>query len=87
MNRTNQSFKMDPKLLEQWNSTMLVIRRSPQTNMRLILNKIASDNIADLFPSDWAPKPCFSEIQKKTSQNSVRSDDCNVLSVWNSSGL
>ena len=65
MKRTNQSFKMDPKLLEQWNSTMLVIRRSPWTNMRLILNKIASDNIADLFPSDWAPKPCFSEIQEK----------------------
>ena len=64
MKRTNQSFKMDPKLLEQWNSTMLVIR-SPWTNMRLILNKIASDNIADLFPSDWAPKPCFSEIQEK----------------------
>ena len=65
MKRTNQSFKMDPKLLEQWNSTMLVIRRSPWTNMRLILNKITSDNIADLFPSDWAPKPCFSEIQEK----------------------
>ena len=65
MKRTNQSFKMDPKLLEQWNSTMLVIRRSPWTNMRLILNKIALDNIADLFPSDWAPKPCFSEIQEK----------------------
>ena len=65
MKRTNQSFKMDPKLLEQWNSTMLVIRRSPWTNMRLILNKIASDNIADLFPGDWAPKPCFSEIQEK----------------------
>ena len=65
MKRTNQSFKMDPKLLEQWNPTMLVIRRSPWTNMRLILNKITSDNIADLFPSDWAPKPCFSEIQEK----------------------
>ena len=26
MKRTYQSFKMDPKLLEQWNSTMLVIR-------------------------------------------------------------
>ena len=65
MKRTNQSFKMDPKLLEQWNSTMLVIRRSPWMNMRLILNKIASDNIADLFPSDWAPKPCFSEMQEK----------------------
>ena len=65
MKRTHQSFKMDPKLLEQWNSTMLVIRRSPWTNMRLILNKVTSDNIADLFPSDWAPKPCFSEIQEK----------------------
>ena len=65
MKRTNQSFKMDPKLLEQRNSTMLVIRRSPWTNMRLIFNKITSDNIADLFPSDWAPKPCFSEIQEK----------------------
>ena len=65
MKSTNQSFKMDPKLLEQWNSTVLVIRRSPWTNMRLILNKIASDNIADLFPSDWAPEPCFSDIQEK----------------------
>ena len=44
---------------------LLVIRRSPWTNMRLILNKVASDNIADLFPSDWAPKPCFSDIQEK----------------------
>ena len=65
MIRTNQSFKVDPKLLEQWNPKMLVIRRSPWTNMRLILNKIASDNIADLFPSDWAPKPIFSDLQEK----------------------
>ena len=36
MKRTNQSFKMDPKLLGQWNPTMLVIRRSPWTNMRLM---------------------------------------------------
>ena len=33
--------------------------------MRLILNKVASYNIADLFCSDWAPKPCFSDIQEK----------------------
>ena len=26
MKRTYQNFKMDPKLLEQWNSAMLVIR-------------------------------------------------------------
>ena len=52
MKRTYQNLKMDPKLLDQWNPSMLVIRRSPWTNMRLILNKVASDNIADLFPSD-----------------------------------
>ena len=65
MKGTYQNFKMDPKLLEQWNSAMLVIRRSLWTNMRLILNKVASDNIVDLFPSDWAHKPCFSDIQEK----------------------
>ena len=65
MKRSYQNLKMDPKLLDQWNPSMLVIRRSPWTNMRLILKKVASDNIADLFPSDWAPKPCFSDIQEK----------------------
>ena len=64
MKRTYQNLKMDPKLLDQWNPSMLVIR-SPWINMRLILNKVASDNITDLFPSDWAPKPCFSDIQEK----------------------
>ena len=65
MKRSYQNLKIDPKLLDQWNPSMLVIRRSPWTNMRLILNKVASDNIADLFPNDWAPKPCFSDIQDK----------------------
>ena len=65
MKRSYQNLKMDPKLLDQWNPSMLVIRRSPWTNMRLILNKVASDNIADLFTGDWAPKPCFSDIQEK----------------------
>ena len=65
MMRTNQRFKIDPELLEKWDPIMLVIKRSPWTNMRLILNKVASDNIADLFPSDWSPKPLFSKLQKK----------------------
>ena len=65
MKRAYQNLKIDPKPLDQWNPSMLVIRRSPWTNMRLILNKVAADNIADLFPSDWAPKPCFSDIQEK----------------------
>ena len=42
MKRSYQNLKMDPKLLDQWNPSMLVIRRSPWTNMRLILNKVAS---------------------------------------------
>ena len=65
MKRSYQNLKMDPKLLDQWNPSMLVIRRSHWTNMRLILNKVAADNIADLFLNDWAPKPCFSDIQEK----------------------
>ena len=65
MKRSYQNLKIDPKNLNQWNPSMLVIRRSPWTNMRLILNKVAADNIADLFPNDWAPKPCFSDIQEK----------------------
>ena len=65
MKRSYQNLKMDPKLLDQWNPSMLVIRKSPWKNMRLILNKVASDNIADLFPNDWTPKPCFSDIQEK----------------------
>ena len=85
MRRTNQSFKMDPKLLEQWNPTMLVIRRSPWTNMRLILNKIASDKIVHLFPSDWAPKPCFSDLQEKhfkimTEVKTAMFHQCGILS-------
>ena len=63
--RSYQNLKIDPKILDQWNPSVLVIRRSPWTNMRLILNKVAADNIADLFPNDWAPKPCFSDIQEK----------------------
>ena len=87
MKRTYQNLKMDPKLLDQWNPSMLVIRRSPWTNMRLILNKVASDNIADLFPSDWAPKAMFLRHPGEAFQSAIRGDDCNVLPVWNTTGL
>ena len=33
--------------------------------MRLVLNKTAADNIADLFPTDWHPKPPLSNVQEK----------------------
>ena len=33
--------------------------------MRLVLNKVASENIPDLFPSDWQPRPTMSTEQEK----------------------
>ena len=97
MLRTNQassfkSFKIDPELLDNRDPTMLVMIRSPWTNMRLIFNKVASNNIADLFPSDWAPKPLFSELQEKHFKvlSEVMTSmfhqcgilqDCNVLAI------
>ena len=33
--------------------------------MRLVLNKVASENITDLFPSDWYPRPIMSTEQEK----------------------
>ena len=33
--------------------------------MRLILNKLAADNITDLFPTDWQPRPKVSSVQEK----------------------
>ena len=65
MKRSYQNLKMNPKLLDQWNPSMIVIRRSPWTNMRLILNKVAADNIADLFP--------MIGLQSHVSQTSKRS--------------
>ena len=38
---------------------------SPATNMRLVLNKVAADNITDLFSTDWHPKPLPSNVQEK----------------------
>ena len=33
--------------------------------MRLVLNKVASENITDLFPTDWHPRPTISSVQEK----------------------
>ena len=43
----------------------MVLKHSPWTNMRLVLNKVAADNITDLFPTDWHPKPPPSNVQEK----------------------
>ena len=65
LHRTAQHFTIDPSLLEKWNSITMVLKHSPWTNMRLVLNKVAADNITDLFPTDWHPKLPLSSVQEK----------------------
>ena len=60
-----QSYIANPTLLEHWNPGDMVIRHSPWTTMRLVLNKVASENITDLFPSDWHPRPIMSTDDEK----------------------
>ena len=43
----------------------MVIKYSPWTTMRLVLNKVASENITELFPSDWHPRPTMSTDDEK----------------------
>ena len=52
LHRTTQHFNIDPSLLEQWNPTTMVLKHSPWNNMGLVLNKVAADNIIDLFLTD-----------------------------------
>ena len=60
-----QNYIANPALLEHWNPGDMVIRHSPWTTMRLVLNKVASENITDLFPSDWHPRPIMSTDDEK----------------------
>ena len=55
----------NPALLEHWNPGDMVIKHIPWTTMRLVLNKVASENITDLFPSDWHPRPTMYTVQEK----------------------
>ena len=43
----------------------MVIKYSPWTTVRLVLNKVASENITELFPSDWHPRPTMSTDDEK----------------------
>ena len=47
-----QNYLANPALLEHWSPGDMVIKHSPWTTMKLVLNKVASENITDLFPSD-----------------------------------
>ena len=62
---TTQSYIANPALLEHWNPGGMVIRHSPWTTTRMVLNKVASENITDLFPSDWHPRPMMSTEEEK----------------------
>ena len=63
--RTIQNYITDPALLEHWNPGDIVIKHSLWTTPRLVLNKVASENITDLFPSDWHPRPIMSTDDEK----------------------
>ena len=62
---SSQSYIANPALLEHWNPGDMVIRHSPWTTVRLVLNKVASENITDLFPSDWHPRPIMTTEDEK----------------------
>ena len=62
--RTINNFKCDPELLKLWDPNILVIQKSHWTNMRLILNKVAEDNLPNLFPNDWFHQKLFSQMQE-----------------------
>ena len=62
---TTQNYIANPALLEHWNPGDIVIKHSIWTTMRLVLNQVTSENITDLFPSDWHPRPIMSTEQEK----------------------
>ena len=60
-----QNYIANPALLEHWRPGDMVVKHSLSTTMRLVLNKVASENFTDLFPSDWHPRPILSIEQQK----------------------
>ena len=65
IHRTTQNFITDLTLLDHWNPADMVTKHSLWTNMILVLNKVASENITNLFPTDWHPRPTISSGQEK----------------------
>ena len=82
IHRTTLNLITDPTLLDHWNPADMVMKHSPWTNMRLVLNKVASENITDLFPDRLAPKANHFQCSRKAVQSINRSDDRDVPTVW-----
>ena len=55
--KTIQNYIANPALLEHWKPGDMVSKHSLWTTLRLVLNKVASENITELFPSDGQPRP------------------------------
>ena len=53
--KTIQNYIANPALLEHWKPGDMVSKHSLWTTLRLMLNKVASENITELFPSDGQP--------------------------------
>ena len=80
--RSIQSYIANPSLLEHWSPHDMVIKYSPWTTVRLVLNKVASENITELFPSNWHPRPTMTTDDEKEYQGTDRVDDPHVSTVW-----
>ena len=52
IHRTTHTVVTEPSKLTQWDPSTMLQKHSPWINMRLMLNKVAADNITDLFPTD-----------------------------------
>ena len=63
--RTIQNYITNPALLEHWKPGDMVIKYSLWRTLRLVLNKVTSENITELFPSDGQPRPSMSSEQQK----------------------
>ena len=63
--RTRQTYITNPALLEQWNPGSMLMKHSLWTTLRLVLNKVASENMIDLFLSNGQPIPSISTEQEK----------------------
>ena len=63
--RTGQTYITNPALLEQWNPGSMLMKHSLWTTLRLVLNKVASENMIDFFPSDGQPRPSIPTEQEK----------------------
>ena len=63
--KTIQNYIANPALLEHWKPGDMVSKYSLWTTLRLVLNKVASENITELVPSDGLPRPSMSPEQEK----------------------